>query len=243
LEVADVIFPITVFHKKTLSKQANIHKMVPITMGFDKDLLTLPKNKNSILENIKKNNVLIVYFGTMSFTRNPAFLLRSFAIARSHSNNCKLLLIGKTANEFEQRKLNECAKEFGIENEVLFTGSLDTNILCDHLRYCDISLSPIPPKDFYIISSPTKIYESLGFGIPVVANIEILEQKKVISESGGGLLVPYNEDAFAHAIVQLINNPDQIKKMGQKGQKYILEHYEYKKMAEKIRPYFNLTYS
>ncbi|GAG12373.1 unnamed protein product, partial [marine sediment metagenome] len=98
----------------------------------------------------------------------------------------------------------------------------------------DISVSPIPPIPAYIVSSPTKIIESLGMAKPAVANEEIYDQKKVLKESNGGICVPYSEKAFADAISYLFNNPDIAQNMGKMGRKYIELHRDYHKLTYKV---------
>jgi glycosyltransferase involved in cell wall biosynthesis len=106
------------------------------------------------------------------------------------------------------------------------------------LRYCDITLSLVPPRDYYKISSPTKMYESLVLGIPVIANREIHEQRKVIEQSGGGILCDYNTNSLKEAIGSLFSKKEDLKEMGIAGKEYILKHYEYRILAEKVRSYF-----
>ena len=97
-----------------------------------------------------------------------------------------------------------------------------------------IGVSPIPPRDFFINSTPTKVIEYLALGIPVVANTEIIDQEKIIEKSGGGIGVKYSEQQFANALIWLLNNPEHAKKMGDKGRKWIINNRTNEKMAQLI---------
>jgi glycosyltransferase involved in cell wall biosynthesis len=88
------------------------------------------------------------------------------------------------------------------------------------------------------MSSPTKLYESLGNGVPVVANKGIYEQEKVVKESGGGILVDYNISSFSDAIVNLLNNGTLRKKMAEYGKEYVIANYSYRIIAKRIAAYF-----
>ena len=121
---------------------------------------------------------------------------------------------------------------------MIFAGYLDRNKLQDHLYYCDVSISPIPPDSYYKISSPTKLYESLGNGVPVVANKGIYEQEKVILESGGGIVVDYDTTALCNAIIELLRDSKLRGEMAERGSKYVLKNYSYQAIAKKISPYF-----
>lgn len=235
---ADIIFPITDFHKEKLLNYTLANKLVPLTMGVDEKWVQRDKEEIPHLRKLKEKAFILVYFGSLSFLRKPKFILAVFAEVKKKIPNCKLLLIGQTASFWEDKELQEYCSNLRIKEAVTFTGQLDRNSLQNHLQYCDLSISVIPPEAHYKISSPTKVYESLGNGLPVVANKEIFEQEKVIRESGGGVLVDYNTISFSRAIVTLLRNNNLRKKMARNGKEYVLKHYSYRVIAEKIAPYF-----
>ena len=238
LKIADIVFPITDFHKKELLSCTREEKLIPITMGVDEEWISRDKEEIPYLNRLKKKYFLLTYFGTLNFGRNPQFILGTFAKVRSKCSNCKLILIGKTAFRWEEKELKLFCRNLGIEEDVIFTGQLDRNKLRDYLHYCDISISAIPPESYYEISSPTKLYESLGNGVPVVANKEIYEQEKVILESGGGVIVDYETTSFCNAIVRLLNDNKLREEMAKDGRKYVINNYSYRVIAKKIFPYF-----
>ena len=238
LKTADFVFPITEFHKRELLSLSSGKKLVPITMGVDEEWLNRDRKEILQLEELKKRHFLISYFGTLNFGRKPQFILNTFAEVRNKCPNSKLILIGKTAFSWEEQELESICRNLGIEKAVIFAGRLDRNKLQDYLSYCDISISAIPPESYYKISSPTKLYESLGNSIPVVANREILEQEKVILESGGGILANYETTSFCNAIVNLLSDRKLREEMGRKGKEYVINNYSYRLIAQKIFPYF-----
>ena len=75
--------------------------------------------------------------------------------------------------------------------------------------------------------------------MPVVANKGVYEQEKVILESGGGILVDYNEKSFCSAIIKLLKDPRTRNEMGNQGKRYVIENYSYQKITKKISKYFN----
>lgn len=238
LKIADIVFPITEFHKEQLVQYTSPDKLIPITMGVDEEWIKRQRIEVPYLSELKKKHFLITYFGTLGFGRKPQFFLKTFAEVRRKSPNCKLILIGKTLAAWEKDELKLICKTLGIEKNVIFTGRLHRNELQDHLYYCDVSISPIPPESHYKISSPTKLYESLGNEVPVVANKGIYEQEKVILESGGGVVVDYDTTAFCNAIIDLLKDNKLRKEMAKRGREYVIKYYSYKNIAKKISPYF-----
>ena len=238
IKTADLVFPISDSHKKELLCYTGENKLVPITMGVDEEWLNRQRNEVPYLRELKKKHFLITYFGTLGFARKPKFILQTFAEVRYKCPNCKLILIGKTNTTWEEKELILTCHNLGIKEHVIFAGHMDRNKLQDYLYYCDVSMSSIVPESYYKISSPTKLYESLGNGVPVVANKEIYEQEKVILESGGGVVVDYDTTAFCNAIVDLLRNNKLRQDMGKRGREYVINNCSYQTIAKKISPYF-----
>ena len=69
LNISDLVFPISEFHKKKLSYSIEEKKLVPITMGVDSSWITSKKNTIIHLHNLKKKYKLITYFGSLSYSR------------------------------------------------------------------------------------------------------------------------------------------------------------------------------
>jgi glycosyltransferase involved in cell wall biosynthesis len=235
---SNTVFPISAFHKNQLLHLTISEKLIPITMGVDKDMAFSKCYPIPYLDEIKRKYKLITYFGTLNLGRNPEFILEVFSKVKVRVPNCKLIIMGKTIHTWEDQLLREHCVRLGITSDVIFTGHLEKIALTNHLRRCDLSVSPIPPLKHFIISSPTKVYESLACGVPVIGNCEILEQANVIIESGGGLLSEYDTQSFSQAAIRLLENDERRESMGKSGREYVLKNYDYKKMAISLSRYF-----
>jgi len=71
-------------------------------------------------------------------------------------------------------------------------------------------------------------------GKPVVANEEILDQKEVLKQSGGGILVPYTPEAFADAIIELVDNPEKAAEIGRRGREWVVKNRSYEHLARQL---------
>ena len=152
--------------------------------------------------------------------------------------NCKLLFIGKASSKNYEEEIIRYSKQLGLEDRVEFTGFVDKHEFKRLLSISDLSISAIPPTKYYKLSSPTKIYESLALGLPVVANRGLLEQEKVVVESKGGVIANYHPKAFSDKIIWLLKNPDVRSKMSECGKQYVKDNYTYSLIYKKIAPYF-----
>ena len=120
-----------------------------------------------------------------------------------------------------------------VENDVIFTGKVERKYVPNYLALSYLSISSIPPLARYQVASPAKLYESLGFGVPVVGN-NLPEQGKVLHDSNGGICVEYDKSEFVQAISFLIENPAERDKMSINARKYILNNYTYEIISDRI---------
>ena len=238
VKIADTVFPITKYHKEEFCHYKSRQKIIPITMGVSEEWIKLKCKKIKYLQELKKDHYLLVYFGSLSPGRNINLILRIIFFIKMKLPNCKIALIGGTKNSWERDQIDITCQKLKIINDVILPGYLNKTELRSVLNYFDLSICAIPPTDYFRISSPTKLYESLGVGLPVIANKGIIEQEKVIRQSGGGVITNYKARSFADEAAKLLKKKKLRAKMATKGKKYVLKHYGYTHIAEKIYPCF-----
>lgn len=237
---ADLIMPTSKWMKGYLvSRGLPKNKMLFFPNGVNPDIFS---PENSGIEKRREyglgSSPVIAYIGTMDRLRRLGFLIHTFRRVKGKVKNAKLLMVG---DGNDRGCLERLATDLKVFEDVVFTGNVPYSEIPSFLAASDVAVSPIPPSDLYKVSSPLKVFEYMGAGKPVVANEEIPEQREVIRESGGGLLVPYDEESFANAIVELLNDPNKGKRMGRNGRKWVLENRSYEKLAKKVEEaYFDL---
>ena len=243
LNEADLIFPISKWMEEDLINE-NIpkSKMMPLPMGVNPDLFSVNKNGSNIRDKYCLNkSQIILYIGTMDELRQLSKIIHAFAKVRKYKSNVKLLMVGDGNDKLNLEKL---ADDLGIKDDVVFTGQVPYFDVPFFIAAADICMCPVPPLSIYKISSPTKMFEYMACEKPVVANEEIPEQKEVIEESGGGILVKFEAESFADGIIGLLDNPDKAKEMGIKGHEWVVKNRSYENMARAVeKKYFELLES
>ena len=240
LHKADLIFPISKWMETELIEDGiPKSKMMPLPLGANPELFSPNKNGMKIREEYDLSDAqVILYVGTMDKLRKSNIIIRSFSKVKKHKDNVKLLMVGEGDN---RTNLKELASTLGIENDVIFTGLVSYFHVPYFIATADVCFSPVPPLSIYKVSSPTKMFEYMAMGKPVVANDEIPEQKEVIEESGGGILVKFEDESFADGIIELLNNPDKAKEMGRKGHEWVVKNRSYENMAREVeKKYYEL---
>lgn len=233
LRRADLVLPISKWLKEDLVNHKGIteSKIAPLPEAVDVAAFSNAVGEHLVEAYQLDNFKVVIYEGTLAKIRNMSILLQAFSRVKRQRKDVKLLVVGEGS---DQEHLQKLASELGIQDDVIFTGWIPQSEIPNYIITADIGVSPIPPLSFYKLSSPIKIVEYMGLAKPVVANQEIPEQKEILEESGGGILVPYTPEDFANAILELLNEPEQAIEMGKRGRKWIISNRSFELLARQV---------
>jgi glycosyltransferase involved in cell wall biosynthesis len=102
------------------------------------------------------------------------------------------------------------------------------------LTSLDVSVVPLARTELFKGALPSKLFEALGAGVPVVAAVEG-EAKSLVEASGGGIVIePENAQKMAEAVVRLFMDASLRQKLGTDGRNYVAMHYNRKTIAERF---------
>jgi len=232
IKKADLITPSSKWFGDVLAQRGiREDKLMPYPNGIDVAAFT-NKDGRDIREQYQLvDSQIVIYVGNLDKVRRLSVLIRAFSRVRKHKGQVKLLMLGEGS---DRRTLEELARELEIQEDVIFTGQVPASQIPKFIAAADIGISPVSPVACHIIGSPLKMFEYMGGGKPVIANEEILDQKEVVEQSGGGILVPFTSEAFAAAMIELLDNPQMVIEMGQRGRKWVAENRSYEVLARQV---------
>ena len=182
----------------------------------------------------------VVYLGTLSKVRRLDFLIRVFARVLAEQPDAQLVFVGKGDDRSDEELISKEAERYGISRSVMMKGFLPMEEAWATVLECDVCVSPFYPTFILNSTSPTKLIEYMALGRPVVAN-DHPEQAAILRESGGGICVPYDEEAFADAIIKLLRQRSAALEMGRRGQRYIRKMRDYTVIAESVEKELELV--
>jgi len=100
-------------------------------------------------------------------------------------------------------------------------GELDRNELTSLLGRVFAGLVILHPEKSFIASQPTKLFEYMAAGIPVIASDFPLWRSVIQGASCGILVNPFDTQAIAAAIEFLVANPREAETMGRRGRRAV----------------------
>lgn len=162
---------------------------------------------------------IIVYLGGLQKDRG---LEASIGSLKHLSEEYVLLLMGDGA---ERKALQDLANSQGLEQRVFFAGSVSSEKTLAILRGCDVGLSLIEANSpSYQLALPSKIFEYLMAGIPVVSSPLLHVQALFHNEPWLVYADPGDTRAIADRIQRLTTETDSIKEgLDAASQRYSFE--------------------
>lgn len=76
---------------------------------------------------------------------------------------------------------------------------------------CDVAIVPLRDNPVFATVIPSKIFESMAMGVPILMSLPEGEATRIIRETGAGVCVPPEDpEAMAAAIVELAEHPEKV---------------------------------
>lgn len=173
----------------------------------------------------------VCYVGGISSMRGIRQLVQASALLRS---NARLHLAGR----FSEPRVEAEVKGHAGWRGVIDHGYLDRGGVRKLMSRSVAGMVTLLPSPNHLDSLPTKMFEYMSSGIPVIASNFPL-WREIIEGSGCGICVdPFDPAAIAAAIDYLIGHPDIAQSMGARGRKAVLEKYNWGVEATKLTDFY-----
>jgi len=229
---ADFIFVVSEVERRNLiSAGVDESKIIVNPNGVDPDLFRPDCGGQQIRSNLGiEGRTVIGFLGTFG-PWHGAPLLAEAAAKVSKSALCHFLFIG----DGDERPMTEdIIERNGVS--ATFVGRISHDQAPAYLDACDILASPhVPSKDgTEFFGSPTKLFEYLASGRPVVAS-RLGQIADVIEDESSGLLVePGNAQELARAIERLAIDKQLRDRLGEAGIRTVIERFTWRQNAARV---------
>ena len=160
---------------------------------------------------------LVLYTGTFEAYQGVDLLIDVAAIlAKTHPSACVLVVGGEAAQVSQARA---AAASRGAGGMMVFTGQQPARDIRAYVEASDILVSPRVSGT----NTPLKIYSYLRSGKPIVAT-DLRTHTQVLSNETARLAPP-EPNAFARAVAELIDRPEQRQQLAQAAQALAANQY------------------
>ena len=120
-----------------------------------------------------------------------------------------------------------------------FLGTLDRPEIVELLSTCTVGVVLFQPEPNHVESQPTKMFEYMAAGLPILGSDFALWRKLVLDQRIGALANPMDVDAIARAAEVLISDPHHAAEMGQRGRRIAEQSYNWRVEGDRLVNFYN----
>lgn len=227
LRHADLITAVSDGKVNKLKEYAPQKHIVKIPNGFDVYFLQNKLNTALYKKIAMNGNFVCVYTGNLGLAQGLRQLLYIADKAKKSGLHAVFWLYGKGA---EEQELREHVREHRLDN-VFFGGKLSNRDIFTVLKAADISFVPLVNENLKD-SIPTKIYEALGVGCPVLLAAEG-DAVSVLEDAGLGIAVRPNQmEALWNAFLRLYNDKESMEHQKKHAMELMQNQYSIQRSAQ-----------
>ena len=203
-------------------------KVYEITNGLDEEFLTNTSDEE-VVRQYGLEKFTVCYIGNLGLAQGLKQLLEVAYRAQKRNLDVQFLLFGSGADE---EHLKSIVAKNDIHN-VQFCGRIPNKEIYTILKNSKISYVPLVNEKLRD-SVPTKIYEALGVGCPVLLSA-CGDSAEIIQKTGFGEAVPPNDkEGLWNAFITMYENIENYESRAEETRNYTLEHYSRQKAADTL---------
>jgi glycosyltransferase involved in cell wall biosynthesis len=162
----------------------------------------------------------IAYVGSVSMIRGFATMVAMLEKVRERMSDARLIVYGSPTEEVAplvadvERRLSKEAIEF--------RGHVSYGQLPDALRDAHVALSLQMPHVKHEKNPSMKVFDYMALGIPYVGS-DFPPIREATREQGGLLVTPGDANAAAEAVLKILSDPDEARRLGAEGRAAVEE--------------------
>ncbi len=185
-------------------------------------------------EGLKHDCPKVLFLSRIHYKKGIDRLIRASALLKDRGFEHQLVIAG-TGDDSYVKQMQSLAKQVGINNHVYFLGFASGRSKVSLLQACELFALPTSQENFGFV-----FFESLAAGTPVVTT-RGTDTWPEIKQSGGGVIVDNEPEAFADAIQMLLRKPELVSSMGLRGQDWAMSAFESDRILQQYQALYLRT--
>lgn len=194
------------FRKSLGGRGVETQKIKVVTNGVDMTQFSpQPKNKELVAKHDLAGKFVVGYIGTHGMAHALETILETAALMQTHdkADRFRFIFLGGGANK---ASLMKRAQHMHLDN-VIFVETVPKAKVASYWSILDASIVHLKKTDLFKSVIPSKIFECMAMGIPILHGVQGESADIIIQERVGLLFEPENAQALCDQILYLEGNP------------------------------------
>lgn len=213
---ADLIISVTESFKGNLVRRGIADQKIKVIKNGVNASLFYPQEKDGkLMKDLGLQGMFVAgYIGTHGMAHGLSTLLEvAYSLEKKYPGVFHLILLGEGA---EKASLKERAIEMKLDN-ISFIDGVSRSEVRRYWSILDVSVIHLRKTELFTTVIPSKLFECMGMGIPVVHGVAG-ESADIVRDEGVGIVAePENVDEICTAILRLKNEQDFYKACKENG--------------------------
>ena len=203
------------------------HQSVTLIGSYPtKEMIRRPVERPS-----KNGKVILGRIGSIYQDNGIEEILEGFKLISRTMENVELLFAGRVFDSY-QEKFDQLTK--GMENKIRVLGAFNCHDMPELYSQIDISIIVYHKSLWFKNITPTKFFDSLAMGVPVIVS-DMGGLKEIIGQYNCGIVVDErNQEEVAEAIKKMSGDQALRHEMAFNGVRAIEENYNWERMQERL---------
>jgi len=227
----DHIVPVTeAFRRDIVGKGIAPEKISVVRNGVDFSLFTGHSDAQHLRARLGLEGKFVVsYVGTHGMAHGLETVLDAATQLRGHAN-IAFLLVGDGA---ERQRLLGLRDQLALNN-VTMLEQQPKELMPQIWALADASLVLLRKLPLFETVIPSKIFESMAMGRPIILGVRG-EAREIVEEGRAGLVIePESSASLCAAVLKLADNPALAHQLGANGQRYVTAHFDRRALARRF---------
>jgi len=204
------------------------NRIKTITNGIDFQRNKIVEPKTQIFQ--KDNRFVLSYIGTFGLAHKLETVLET-ALLLKDNEKIHFLLIGDGA---DRANLEQIVASKSIQNVTLIPLQ-PKKYIPYYLDISDVGLIMLKNNSLFKTVIPSKMFEYMGFGKPVIISVPEGEATAIVKENSCGLtVIPESPHELMNAILQLYKDKKTREEFGKNSYQTVTEYYNRDTLAQKM---------
>jgi len=220
--------------KNQVLKVFNLRNIKIIPMGVDLEVFNSGKKDDNIRIKYNIEGNFLLFVGRLVQKKGVEYLIKAMPhIIKKHLTT-KLLIVGEG---ILRENLENLARGLGLQDSVIFTGSLSHSELPKYFATADIFIGPSTSEGLEGLG--VVFIEALASGTCVIGS-DVGGVSGVIINNKTGLLVKEGQpEEIARAVIKLLDNYDLREVLAREGQEYIKQKFDWEILVRQFKSLYN----
>jgi glycosyltransferase involved in cell wall biosynthesis len=185
-------------------------------------------------QQVEERGPVVLYLGGLERNRGSGLMIEAFARVLAEFPEARLLHVGHMAPPDLGEEVRADIEARGMEQAVTLAGRVPFEQIGEYLKRAAVgwvTWQPVPKNQKNI---PTKLFEYMAYGLPVVSS-DLPSTRPFVQDGRTGYVVTAdNPSAHAQAILQLLRQPELAAAMGRRGQSLVQSMYNWEEMEMRL---------